>query len=139
MTTLMIVAHEPLATALRDVARHAFPEAADAIVAIDVGPHEHPEGVALRIRSSVPTQGSALILCDALGATPCNAAQRLVQDGRLHVVTGVNVPMVWRALCYAGEPLVTQTQRALSGAIDGAMILSSSTLAHEQATRCDQQ
>lgn len=139
MTMLLIVAHAPLATALKAVARHAFPESAEAIVTIDVDPGEQAEGVEARIRSAVPAQAQALILCDALGATPCNAAQRLAQEDRVHIVAGVNVPMLWRALCYAQEPLAAQTQRALAGAIKGAVVVSSSALVHEQENRCDPQ
>ena len=47
----------------------------------------------------------ALILTDVFGATPCNVAQRLADGVHIKVVTGVNVPMLWRSLCYADESL----------------------------------
>ncbi len=39
-----------------------------------------------------------LIFTDVFGATPCNIAQRLADGVRVKVVTGVNVPMLWRTL-----------------------------------------
>ena len=62
-----------------------------------------------------------LILTDVFGATPCNVAQRLADGVKVRVVTGVNVPMLWRTLCYAGEPLDALVNRALVGATQGIM------------------
>jgi PTS system mannose-specific IIA component len=49
--------------------------------------------------------GDTLILTDVFGATPCNAAMRVADGVRVRVVTGVNVPMLWRTLCYRDEAL----------------------------------
>jgi PTS system ascorbate-specific IIA component len=40
---------------------------------------------------------------------------------RCQVVVGVNVPMLWRTLCYAAEPLDALVGRALAGATQGVM------------------
>ena len=41
-------------------------------------------------------------------------------DGvNIRVVAGVNVPMLWRALCYAKEPLDALVARAVSGGTQG--------------------
>ena len=37
------------------------------------------------------------------------------------VVAGVNVPMLWRSLCYADEPLDALVARAVAGATQGVM------------------
>ncbi len=131
MTRLMIVAHAPLASALKSVAMHAFPEAASSVVAIDVQPSDQPESVVQKMRAALPAGIQALVLCDAVGATPCNAAQRLARDGHVHVLAGVNVPMVWRALCYAQEPLAELTQRALSGAEQGVKAIPQAGAPHD--------
>ena len=39
---------------------------------------------------------------------------------------GVNVPMLWRALCYATEPLEAVVMRAVSGATQGVMQVATS-------------
>ena len=62
-----------------------------------------------------------LVLTDVFGATPCNVAERLTDRRRLRVVAGVNVPMLWRVLCYGQEPLDRLADRALSGAAQGVM------------------
>ena len=62
-----------------------------------------------------------LILTDVFGATPCNIAQRLADGVRVKVVAGVNVPMLWRTLCYPHESLESLVARALAGATQGVM------------------
>ena len=57
----------------------------------------------------------ALILTDVFGATPCNVAQRLADGVQVKVVAGVNVPMLWRSLCYADESLDALVARAVAG------------------------
>ena len=61
----------------------------------------------------------ALIFTDVFGATPCNVAQRLADGVQVKVVAGVNVPMLWRSLCYASEPLDALVARAIAGADAG--------------------
>jgi mannose PTS system EIIA component len=40
---------------------------------------------------------------------------------RIEVVAGVNVPMLWRSLCYADESLDMLLARALEGATQGVV------------------
>lgn len=140
MSRIVIVAHAPLASALKSVAGHAFPEADASVVAIDVDASEAPDRVVQRLHDAIGASDEALLLCDAMGATPCNAAQRVVVPGKVHAVAGVNVPMLWRALCYAKDPLAAQTQRALLGATGGVLLVPAlQSQPHAQAHRHDQQ
>jgi mannose PTS system EIIA component len=41
------------------------------------------------------------------------------------VVAGVNVPMLWRTLCYASQPLDELVGRAVAGASQGVMQVGS--------------
>ena len=125
MADLLIIAHSPLASALRDVARHVYPEQVHRIGVLDVGSDESAEAVEQRLRSMLSArEGGVLILTDVFGASPCNVALRLADGVRSRVVAGVNVPMLWRALCYADEPLETLVNRAVAGANQGVMQLA---------------
>ena len=44
-----------------------------------------------------------LILTDMYGGTPCNLAMTFFQEGKVEVLTGVNLPMVLRLACQTGE------------------------------------
>lgn len=124
MVQLVIVAHAPLASALQSVARHAYPESADRVGALDVAPGDRPEDVEAHLRAMLPDSGDVLLLTDVFGATPCNVALRVSDGARCRVITGVNVPMVWRALCYGDAALVDLVGMAISGATHGVMQLA---------------
>jgi PTS system ascorbate-specific IIA component len=128
MPGLLVIAHAPLASALRAVAEHVYPDCATSLTVLDVAadmPIEKVEALAAGLLASMGTP-EALILTDVFGATPCNVAQRLADGVRVKVVTGVSVPMLWRSLCYASEPLDSLVARALAGAAQGAMQVSPS-------------
>jgi PTS system ascorbate-specific IIA component len=120
MTRVVLVAHAPLASALAAVARHAFPECAQSLAAVDVEPSDDLASATARLRDTL-SEEDTLILSDAFGATPCNAAVRVADGVRVRVVAGVNVPMVWRVLCYRAEPLDRLVSRAVDGATQGVM------------------
>ena len=126
MTAVLVIAHAPLATALKAVASHVYPERGPSVVALDVQPDALPDEVEASARALLAGQPSAdwLVLVDVFGATPCNAALRLSSPGHVRVIAGANVPMLWRTLCYADEPLESLVQRALAGATQGVMPLA---------------
>jgi PTS system mannose-specific IIA component len=127
MAGLVIVAHAPLATALQAVARHVFAERSEALVIVDVWPDWSAETAEEEIRAAVQraaateANGEVLILADVFGATPCNAAQRVADGAAVRLVVGLNVPMLWRALAYAQQPIDTLVERALVGGNQGVM------------------
>lgn len=124
---LFIVAHAPLASALRAAALHAFPEAAAAVAVYDVpadGQADTCLAEAASVLAALATP-QTLILTDVFGATPCNIARLLGDPPAVSVVTGVNVPMLWRALNYRQRPLDELVELALSGARQGVMAVSS--------------
>ena len=53
MARLLLLAHAPLATALQAVARHAFPECADRLAALDVMPESHAEEIEALARQCI--------------------------------------------------------------------------------------
>jgi PTS system ascorbate-specific IIA component len=149
MPGLLIIAHAPLATSLKAVAMHAYPECGLALQALDVPEAMTPEAAEAKARELLAELRSpqALILTDVFGATPCNVAQRIADGTRVKVVTGVNVPMLWRTLCYADESLDAMAARAVAGATQGVMLLAcarpqnqpSRAGGHDQAPHHDQQ
>jgi PTS system mannose-specific IIA component len=124
MPALVLVTHAPLAGALATVAAHAFPDCASRLRRVDVEPGEDIDQVASRLRELLPASGEVLILTDVFGATPCNAALRVADGQRVRVVAGVNVPMLWRVLCYEREPLEQLVTRAVEGAAQAVMQVS---------------
>ena len=122
-TRILLIAHAPLANALRDCALHVFPDCAQAIIAIDVPPDEPPEQTLAHAKELMLQHAAqdTLILTDVLGATPANVAQRLVDDVQSHLIAGVNLPMLLRTACYRHEDVHTLAKRALDGGAQGVL------------------
>lgn len=122
-TRILLVAHSPLASALRDCAMHVFPDCALHLLVLDVQPDASPEDSLAQARQLMGTQdqGALLVLTDVFGATPSNIAQRLVEGRQARLVTGVNLPMLLRCVCYRGEALDALVQRAIVGGTQGVM------------------
>lgn len=116
-TGILIIAHAPLANALRDCVLHVYPEASEAVWALDVPPHESPELTIQAAKQLLKRMGTSttLVLTDLFGATPCNVAQKIVDGVHSKLITGVNLPMLLRAVNYRHEPLEMLTARAMNG------------------------
>ncbi len=123
MNSIFIIAHAPLASALRQCALHVFPDCGGGVVALDVQPHMPPEETAAQatILMAQMQFRHTLVLTDVFGATPANVAQKLSDGVYRKLLCGVNLPMLLRAVSYRHEPLEALAQRALAGATQGVM------------------
>jgi PTS system mannose-specific IIA component len=123
MNGILLIAHAPLASALRQCVLHVFPDAQDSIAALDVLPNVPPEETLAQAQSMLQQMAcpQTLVLTDVFGATPCNVAQRLVDGVRSKLVTGMNLPMLLRTVSYRHESLDALISRAIIGATQGVM------------------
>ena len=128
-TRILLIAHAPLAHALRECALHVLADSAMEVLTLDVLPEAAPEATLAAAQQMLYPEADrpTLVLIDVLGATPCNVAQRLVQASgcNARLVTGVNLPMLLRAISYSGEPLEVVAERAVVGGAQGVMQLTS--------------
>lgn len=123
MNAVLIIAHAPLANALREGVLHCFPDAANAVAAVDIQAQAEPEASLAQAQHALAALPSdeVLVLTDIFGATPCNVAQRLVDGVRTRLIAGANLPMALRAMSYRAEPLEAMAARALAGGAQGVM------------------
>jgi PTS system mannose-specific IIA component len=132
MAGILIIAHAPLASALRDCITHIYCGLPARIGAIDVTPDCSPLQLAESARAEVARlreQNGVLVLTDMFGATPANIAAQLASQPDVRVLAGVNLPMLVRAVCYRSTPLDTLAEKALAGAIKGAQFITPGTVA----------
>jgi mannose PTS system EIIA component len=127
MNAILIIAHAPLAHALRECALHVFPDCGAHLGAVDVQPNLPPEETLAMARismeqlSQAPQVKGVLVLTDIFGATPSNVAQKLVDGVKSRLITGVNLPMLLRSVSYRNEPLEALVSRAVVGGTQGVM------------------
>jgi PTS system mannose-specific IIA component len=138
MIGVVLVTHGGLGTALLEVATWISGDDMNDVVNISVEPEDGPDLQAARIEQAVRRfDEGAVILTDLFGGTPQNLALSLLAEGRVDVVSGVNLPMLLalpsaRARCSDVHSLaLTLLQRA-----QGAMVAAGETLKrHAEASR----
>ncbi len=140
MNGIFIIAHAPLAAALRQCVLHVFPDSAPGVVSLDVQANMPPEETLAQARIMLEQLGTrdTLVLVDVFGATPCNVAQKLVDGVHTKLITGVNLPMLLRTVSYLHEPIDALVARALVGATQGVMQVAITAPQNQTRTSNDQ-
>jgi len=128
MAGIIIVAHTPLASALLEFVEHIYGQVPEHIFAVNVPPHEDSKITLNKLQELVDTlhsENEVLVITDIMGATPSNVASRLINKsnhGRdIQVLTGVNLPMLLRAVSHRHEPLSEIVEKSLQGGQQGVM------------------
>jgi len=108
MTRLLLVCHEDIAKALSAVAQTILGQTINAAI-VGVGAADDADLVAEQIAHEVRNlcaDDPPLVLTDLPGATPHNFAMQAVAElcPNAPVVTGLNLPMLLKALNHAGLP-----------------------------------
>ncbi len=137
---ILIIAHAPLASALRQCVLHVFPDSAATLLAIDVQPNVPPEETLASAQITMAQMGVAhtLVLTDMFGATPCNVAQKVVDGVKSKLIAGVNLPMLLRCMTYRHEPLDALVARAMAGGAQGVMQVAISAPQNQVRKKNDQ-
>ena len=140
MNGILIIAHAPLASALRQCVVHVFTDNPEGVAALDVQPNTPPEETLAQARIMLAQLGAtdALVLADVFGATPCNVAQKLVDGVHSKLITGVNLPMLLRTVSYRHETLDALVARALIGATQGVMQVAITAPQNQNSRNHDQ-
>ncbi len=98
MIGILIVTHKELAEALMAVCDLILGRQ-EGILALSLDPEAPPEASRLQIQRSlaqVNNGAGVVILTDMLGGTPSNLTLPFLQEGKVEVVTGVNLPMLMK-------------------------------------------
>jgi PTS system mannose-specific IIA component len=97
---LLVVSHGTFAEELVHAARRIVGEV-QALEAVAIGWDDAVGDAGARIEAAlrrVDRGHGALLLTDMFGGTPTNLALSLFQEGKVEIVTGVNLPMIIKAL-----------------------------------------
>ncbi len=133
MIGIMIVAHGTLGESLIHCASHVMGGRPPQLRQLGVGVHDDPVALlpqARRMVSELDQGNGVLVLSDIYGATPCNLASKLLEPGRIEGISGVNLPMLVRAIAYRNEPLEVLLEKAISGGVGGVVHFTQEACAH---------
>lgn len=99
-TQIVVVAHQPVASAMLALVQHVFGAVPEGVHAVNVIANQTPEQVAQSIQTIVGAQPT-LLLTDLPGATPHNGAAACLTtrvDWRL--ISPLTAPLLLRAINY---------------------------------------
>ncbi len=123
---LLLITHYPLGADLLRVATGIFgtcPTRAESLEVENDAPCDQMLAQAEQMVGRLDAGDGVLVLTDLYGATPANVAGALLaRRPHLRMVAGVNLPMVLRALSYAGLDLESVAEKALAGGRDSVRL-----------------
>jgi mannose PTS system EIIA component len=96
MIGVVVVTHGQLATELLNAAETIVGDL-PSFAAISIGWHDDVDQARREIADAIArldAGSGVIVLTDMFGGTPSNLAITLVEDGKVEVVTGVNLPML---------------------------------------------
>ena len=133
MIGILLVTHKELAEALIAVCDLILGRQ-DAVQAISLDPHASPEGCRQQIQkglAQVNNGNGIIILTDMLGGTPSNLTLTFLQEGKVEVVTGVNLPMLMKLAQLREEKDLVQVALALKQSGQKGITVASEVLRHK--------
>ncbi|MEW6385976.1 MAG: PTS fructose transporter subunit IIA [Thermodesulfobacteriota bacterium] len=115
MIGLLIVTHKELAEALVAAADLILGHQ-EGVLAVSLDPNDPPEASLQQIQrglTQVNNNNGVIILTDMLGGTPSNLSLTFLQEGKVEVVTGVNLPMLMKLAQLRQEKNLAEVAAAL--------------------------
>jgi PTS system mannose-specific IIA component len=106
MIGILIVTHCNLGSALIDAAEFIIGSRPEDTEPVSIDLNENAEKLRKKISDSikkVDQNEGVLILTDMFGGTPSNLSYTFLEEGRVEVVSGVNLPMLVKALNTRGK------------------------------------
>lgn len=114
---ILLLTHGHLGDALVACAQHVLggklPEQLATLSAGQDEPVEEVEAKARALLATLDQGAGVLVLSDLLGATPARVAARLIEPGKVEVLSGVSLPMLLRAVNYRNRLLPALAKKAL--------------------------
>lgn len=122
MIGIVVVTHGQLARELVAAAEMITGEDILNATSVSIGWHDAPDDAQRAILTAVERVSGdegAVILTDMFGGTPSNLALSLLSEGRVEVVTGVNLPMLIRLVSIREEEQVGPAEAARAALFQG--------------------
>ena len=101
MIGILIVSHRQLGDALIDCVEFIQGERPEALASVSIDLRENAAELRTKIQKGirhVDKKNGVLILTDMFGGTPSNLSYSFLEEGSVEVISGVNLPMVVKAV-----------------------------------------
>src|SRR5574343_23005 len=115
MIGILLITHGSYGEALVQNACHVLNKRPVQLAQLGIAAQDDPLDLlplAQNMLRLVDTGDGALVLTDIFGASPANLAMKLLEAGRIEGLSGVNLPMLLRAIVYREKGMEVLLQRA---------------------------
>lgn len=122
MVNILIIAHSEIATSYAYCIEHILNKSIENLYVFAVRQGESLENSIKQVKdlvTKISLQHNLLILTDIFGATPANIAKKMLQKGKIELLTGLSLPMLLRAVSYSDQNFATCISKTLNGGHDG--------------------
>jgi len=137
MTGIVIITHCQLGSALIEAASFILGEHPREVESISVDINENPEKLRSDIAGAIKKvdhQSGVLLLTDMFGGTPSNLGYSFLEEDRIEVLSGVNLPILIKAVNAREKMSLGELVRTLEAYGRKSISLASGILKGEKRT-----
>lgn len=119
---ILLVTHTDVGHAMMQVVQTTFGQLPAHWRHVAISYQQEPEQLLTNVTQALkalPGNDGTLVITDVFGATPCNVATTLKQQYNIRLISGVNLPMLFKIVNYADLPLDELANKALMGGQEG--------------------
>jgi len=101
MTGILIVTHANLGAALIETLEFILGERQKKLESISIDIKQDPESLRKKIKQGIKhvyCENGVIILTDMFGGTPSNLSYAFLEEGKVEVISGVNLPILLKAV-----------------------------------------
>jgi len=116
MIGIVIVTHGQLGNALIDAAKFILGNTPDHLVSVSIDLVKNADTLRDKIAEGIKTvnqHSGVLILTDMFGGTPSNLSYSFLEEGKVEVISGVNLPILLKAVNARSEMALTDLATSL--------------------------
>jgi PTS system mannose-specific IIA component len=131
MIGIVLVTHGTLAASLIETAEFILGAKPEGVVSVSINVKENVDEFHTKISSAikkVDKKQGILILTDMFGGTPSNISYSFLDDGKVEVISGVNLPLLIRAVGMQNETDLNKAAKTLVASGKQSISLASGIL-----------
>jgi PTS system mannose-specific IIA component len=116
MIGILIVSHRQLGDALIDCVEFILGEKPKALASVSIDLRENAADLRAKVEKGIKQVSNGrgvLILTDMFGGTPSNLSYAFLEEGYVEVISGVNLPIVIKAIGLRNDKSLTELSEFL--------------------------
>lgn len=116
MIGILVVTHSKLGEALIEAAEFVLGHRPEAVHPLSIDLNENADKLHNKIAKGIKQvdgHRGVIILTDMFGGTPSNLSYSFLEEGRIEVLSGVNLPILLKAINSRGEQGLTDLAKIL--------------------------